>query len=292
MWYIFISYILCCNKLVFYTLLAVPLLLSPAHKEQVTWLQLMFPWALIVTGDFDLKAWEPYILESLCALKVWVQMRVLGDLESLPWSHCIPTWESLYAYLGVLVSLLGSPCIPTWESLYPYLGVLVSLPGGPCISTWKSLYPYLKVLVSLLGSPCIPTWESLYPYLGVLVSLLGSPCIPTWKSLYPYLGVLVSLLGSPYLGVLKTKFLGELLPVWLWDVLLQLEPLLQPLPLEVWEDGPPKHPPPRLPYIAHWVSWFWLRDFNQSEPVTAALQHSRGGPNTIIYVHIRECSSQ
>ena len=59
---------------------------------------------------------------------------------------------------------------------------------------------------------------------------------------------------SIYLGVFQPELFRQLFPVRLGDVFLELEALLQTLPLEVGKDGSPQHPTPRLPCIAHWIS--------------------------------------
>ena len=43
--------------------------------------------------------------------------------------------------------------------------------------------------------------------------------------------------------IFKAQFFGELLPVRLADIFLDLKSPLQALPLEVAEDGPPHHAP-------------------------------------------------
>ncbi len=83
---------------------------------------------------------------------------------------------------------------------------------------------------------------------------------------------------SPYLGILEAELLRQLLPVRLGDVLLELEALLQALPLEVGEYGAAQHPTTRLPCAPHWVSWFWLTDFQPIGAHQINLTAHRGFP--------------
>lgn len=136
-----------------------------------------------------------------------------------------------------------------------------------CLNSQNILNHYYTTFIRYIKSPSFSLSHTHTPIINHPVSLLFWTCgllIHFCTS-----SILSSAISAPpsrfsilntHLTVFKAQFLRQLLPIRFANVFLDLKSPLQPLPLEVTEDGPSHHASPRFTSTAvrPWEgAWEW-----------------------------------